>query len=166
MRHSIGVGLLVFALALSVLGSGGFSAAQLERGSAVAVVEDDSAYIGYDAEDQTIEDGETIALVEVTNRFAGSSFTVTVEEVVVEGEIEVTDVAAPDAIEVGETGTITGTVECDSEATGTVHLSISVEGTDVSATIDGDGDDRQFTIECEPSEDADENDENGDSDGN
>ena len=53
------------------IGSGAFSSAQMERGVNVSVVDDESAFVGYEtpSDEDVVSEGDKITLVEVQNRF-------------------------------------------------------------------------------------------------
>ena len=53
------------------IGSGAFSSAQMERGVNVSVVDDESAFVGYEtpSDEDVVSEGDKITLVEVRNRF-------------------------------------------------------------------------------------------------
>ncbi|MDZ7745789.1 MAG: hypothetical protein U5K28_04425 [Halobacteriales archaeon] len=51
-------------------GTFGFTSVSADRGVDISVVSDDEAFVGYQSSDKTVEDGERVKLVNVTNRFS------------------------------------------------------------------------------------------------
>jgi len=137
------------AVALLATGAFGFTNVSAERGVSVAVVDDESAFLGLpndpavtcEVADDT-ETGCTVALVDVTNQF---STALTDVSATADGGLSL---STPDDIGVGEAGTISGTVACDpdedEETTRTYDLAISVDGDGVSATKY----DKEVTVSC------------------
>ena len=159
------------------IGSGAFSSAEMERGVTVSVVEDDSAFVGYDnASDpkghKHVTDDGPIDLVTVENRFANevnlsvSKFSVTPESgdypdidpdsLKLSGkdespDDEPVDLGPGESVDLGpsESGTIRGTVVCNGNSErAAVAVTIRVEGGGVSAEVFGDTETRQFDIIC------------------
>ncbi|MBB6646628.1 hypothetical protein [Halobellus ruber] len=135
--------------ALSV-GTGAFSSASAERDVAVNVVDDEKAYVGYEEADKTIpadlrNDG-TVHLVTITNRFSRPISIVNVE--IGDSADKLTDVSYDDSsFEPGERAEITGEVEgLDHGESVEVEITVTVQGTGVTAQLFGDTETRRFTI--------------------
>ncbi|SNR30263.1 hypothetical protein SAMN06266787_1011063 [Halorubrum ezzemoulense] len=136
--------------AMSV-GTGAFSSMEAERGVSVDVVKDSRAFVGYKTpnDGSTVSEGDSITLVTVTNRF--------------NHDLSIAEV------EVGEGDDILGEVEYDSGDFGSgkeqsikapvsgidsdepvgIEVTVTVEGSGVTAQLFGDTETRRFTIERE-----------------
>jgi hypothetical protein len=138
--------LLAFAAALSLtFGTAGFSAAQMDRNLSVNVVPDEKAYVGYHSADQTVQSGESVHLVTVTNRLTQS---IEVTDVAIDSPtVEFSDVSKP-TLEPGEQGAVEGTATCAAGTSETVAVTITVVGADLRATIFGDTATRTFELTC------------------
>jgi hypothetical protein len=136
--------------AMSV-GTGAFSSMEAERGVEVNVVEDDEAFVGYEtpSDGTTVSNGDEITLVRVENRFDHDISIVDVE--VGEGENVLGEISYnPDETEI-ETGKdvaieapVTG-IPPDEDAD--IEITVTVEGSGVTAKLFGDTETRRFTIE-------------------
>ncbi len=146
-----GFGLLALALVVAVAGTGGFSSATADRGVAVDVADDASAYVGYDAaEPETVYGGNESALVTVTNRLPVS---VSITDVDVDApaglDVHVTDSGGE--IQPGAEATIVAAISCEETIEDAELLvTVSVDGDNVSVTLFGDGERRTVTVSCEP----------------
>jgi hypothetical protein len=146
--RTLSLALLLVASAGLVVGSSGFTNASADRSVSVQVVDDDHAFVGYDhqAHDQTVESGDEVTLVTVENRF---DHDVHVTDVVIEdGDGLVTITKTPGDIGSGDSGNIRGTVECDSDQSTDIALTVTVTGEAVTAQLFGDTETREFTITC------------------
>ncbi|MFW6265639.1 MAG: hypothetical protein ACOC2A_02570 [Halanaeroarchaeum sp.] len=142
---TLSVALAVVAVTGLAVGSVGFGSAAVERGVSVAVVDDDSAYIGYESADRTVTDGDRVEVVTVTNRLVDD---VSVTDVTVEsGAVTITDVSEP-TLGPGESAAIEGTVECTPGESETVAVSVTLAGEGVIAAIYGDTVTREFEVSC------------------
>lgn len=154
LLRSASVTLAVIAAAVLMFGTVGFGSTTADRGMSVAVVDDDNAYVGYETSDIEANASDEVSLVEITNRF-GSDTAVDVVNVTIDVDgvnasgIVIEPAHLPDSIGPGESGTVTGTVEqCSLGETGTVQVTVEVEGGDVKAEILGDPEQREFEINC------------------
>lgn len=139
--------LLVVASSVFVLGSSGFTGVSADRGISLEVVNNDErAYVGYHSSDQTVQDGQAVDLVTVTNRFSNDISVIDVS--VEDGNFTITDLTKPANIPPGESGTIRGLVECTPDETQVINLSVTVEENDVTAQLAGDVITRKFAISC------------------
>lgn len=102
-------------------GTGGVSSSVVERGMQGQVVDDESAYLGFEQTSETV-DGTTNLTVTVTNQFA-AGISLTSVEVTVENET--TDLGPLDA---GEAASVT---VADVDCNGTVAVEASGDGVDV-----------------------------------
>jgi plastocyanin len=142
----LSLALLLVASAGLVVGSSGFTNASADRSVSVQVVDDDRAFVGYQAHDRTVENGETVALVTVENRF---DHPVQVTDVEIEdGAITISNPMKPGPIHSGESRDIRGTVECTSGDSTDIELTVTVAGEAVTAQLSGDTETREFTLTC------------------
>ncbi|UWG46461.1 Uncharacterized protein HSRCO_0159 [Halanaeroarchaeum sp. HSR-CO] len=137
--------LAVVAVTGLLVGSIGFGSVAAERGVSVAVVDDDSAYVGYESSDTTVADGDRVAVVTVTNRLFDD---VSVTNVSVESEsVTFADLSEP-TLAPGEAAAIEGTVDCSPGDAETVEVTVTLEGEGVTAAIYGDTVTREFAVSC------------------
>lgn len=144
--------LAVVAVTVLVVGGAGFSQVSAERGLQVAVVSDDEALIGYDTPNkgETVTDGDTVTLVEVTNRVTSD---ISVEEVDVSGdeEIQVDTEDYPTDISPGDPAPVKAEITCentDTEVTDQLEVTVQVSGEAIEAQLYGET--RSFELSCEP----------------
>lgn len=143
--------LLIASMGL-VSGSFGFTSVSAERGVSVQVVDDESAFVGYQSSDLTVRDSETIDLVTVTNRFADN---IDVMDVTIsDGSFTISDPTMPTAISPGERGTIQATVDCIPHETQEIEVTVTVNGSGVTAQLFGDTETREFTLTCASEEET------------
>lgn len=146
--RTLSIVLALLAATGLLVGSMGVTSVHADRGVSVAVVDDDSAYVGYESSDMTVADGDRVDLVTVTNRFFGP---VSVTDVAVAADgVAFENLSAP-SLDSGEQAVIAGTVDCEGATTATVEITVTVEGQNVMATIYGDTITREFDVTCEPS---------------
>jgi hypothetical protein len=139
------------AATMLVTGSFGFTSVSAERGVSVNVVEDNQAYIDYHAKDLSVENGDRVELVTLQNQLGGE--VELVDYSIDNGPLSIENVSGLDTVSPGSNGTISGTVHCTQETTGTVGVTVKLSGSGVSAEISGET--REFDIRCEePSSDA------------
>jgi hypothetical protein len=132
-------------------GTGAFSSMEAERGVEVNVVDDDVAYVGYSESDKTIpsnlkNDG-SLHLVTITNRFSEE---IRITDVSIDDDDTgvVADVSYDPVIETGHAEDIVGHVEgLAPDDSVDVEITVTVEGTGVTAQLFGDTETRRFTIE-------------------
>jgi plastocyanin len=145
--RTLSLALLLVASAGLVVGSSGFTNASADRSVSVQVVDDDHAFVGYQAHDRTVDSGDTVTLVTVENRF---DHDVHVTDVVIEdGDRLVTITKTPGEIGSGDSGNIRGTVACNSDQRTDIALTVTVTGEAVTAQLFGDTETREFTITCD-----------------
>ena len=138
--------LLLVSITGIMVGSGGFTTVSGERGTSIDVVNDESAYVGYQSSDLTVQNGKTTDLVTITNRAPDN---IDVTNITIEdGDFTITDPTTPTDISPGENGTIGGTVVCTPSKTQAIKLSVTVTGSDVTAQLAGDTTTRKFTLTC------------------
>lgn len=152
MRKRASIVLFAFAVLLGTVGTGAFSTTEAERGVNVTVVDDEEAYVGYDPVEVNATDGETVALVTVANRF---HIPIDVTEVTVteppDGNlsVNVSSLEQPAAIGTGEADDVVGTIECDGPVDeAPIGVTVTVNGTGVSATLFGESEHRTVTVSC------------------
>lgn len=138
--------LLLVSITGIMVGSGGFTTVSGERGASIDIVNDESAYVGYQSSDLTVQNGKTIDLVIITNRAPDN---IDVTDITIEdGDFTITDPTTPTDISPGENGTIRGTAVCTPSETQAIRLSVTVNGSDVTAQLAGDTKTRNFTLTC------------------
>ena len=134
--------------AMSV-GTGAFSSMEAERGVSVDVVNDDEAFVGYETPNDgtTVSNGDVITLVRVKNRFDHEVTIIKIE--VRSGEDVLGEISYdPDkTIGIGEDVAIkapmTGIAPGEDAH---IEITITVEGSGVTARLFGDTETRRFTI--------------------
>ena len=159
--------------AMSV-GTGAFSSMEAERGVSVDVVDDDKAFVGYETpNDAPVSNGDEITLVRVENRF---NHDVSIVDVNVEERADVLGEISfyQDEKKIKEDVPIIGSggdVEIkapvnwnQSDEEADIEITITVEGSGVTAKLFGDMETREFTIERENEADDDSDDNDDDSD--
>lgn len=169
--RTIGLGLLVAALACSVVATGGFASATVDRGIQTEKVPDTRAYVGYDSpEEIRIEFSEnasevngsdtnetdgntdttrTVTLVTVTNRF-DTSVDVTSVDVDAPDDLDVTVTSTPTDISPGNSGEIVAELDCEgSFEDEPLSVAVTIGGGTVGADISGDEADRTVSITCD-----------------
>lgn len=152
-RKTASVVLAVVALSGLLVGSAGFGSASAERGVSVAVVDDDSAYVGYESSDLTVNDGDRVPIVTVSNRLFDD---VVVTDVTVSSEsVTFANLSHP-TLAPGESAVIEGTVDCQPGDAETVEVTVTLEGAGVIASIYGDTVTREFDVTCEETTSTDE----------
>jgi uncharacterized membrane protein len=146
--------LVVLAISL-VVSSGSFSAVSADRGVAITVADDDSAFLGFTSEVPVLDNGrhDETPLATLQNRFGGP---LTDVEVTISGDDKPSptllpqstpDVDVPDTIEPGDSGTIEADIQCSNvEGDGStedwqLHISASSDTATVDLT-------RPVTVEC------------------
>lgn len=143
---AVGLLLLVASVGIVLSGSGAFSVTEAERSVTVAVVDDDSAYVGYDSRSRvevnvTKEVDEE--LVTITNRFHTP-----IRVTDVETGNPFIEVSLPLELGVGDSGVIRLT-DCDESLDNEpVHVTVVVKGSGVEATVFGDSATRTVVVNC------------------
>ncbi len=147
----LSIGLAVAAGLLLVSGSLGFSSTTADRAISVDVADDESAFIGYNTTDKSeIESGETIEIVDISNRFAQEVEVTDVGIVTDDNDIQFGPPEYP-TISSGEAGRVRADVtSCRPAAEAEVTATVTVTGDTVSATVEGDSEtiERSFTVTC------------------
>jgi len=145
--------LAVTALAVSAVGTGGFSTTTADRGVTVDVVGDENAYMALEYKDKTVSEG-THSLVTATNQFAQDvSFTISanVEQSHTNLSVSVNGDISDENISPGDSTDLDVTLDCTNNETADRSATVSF-----SATADGDGvfattSERRsvtYTVEC------------------
>ncbi|EMA60050.1 hypothetical protein [Halorubrum kocurii] len=162
--RALAVGLFAVGLVVALVGTGGFTSATADRGVAVATVEDDRAYVGYDSPDDLAVDtdgdavngsdvngSDPVALVAVTNRF---DIEVAVTEVSIAekpDDLNVTVRSPPSAVSPGESGSeaVVAELECeDTFEAEPLSVTVRLRGEDVEAVVFGDTENRTISVSC------------------
>jgi hypothetical protein len=138
--------LLLVSITGIMVGSGGFTTVSADRDVSISVENDKSAYVGYQSDKLSPENGTTIELVTIENRLSDdiNIINITIED----GNFNISNTTTPTDISPGETGTIQGTVRCTPNESQLIKLSVTVSGSDVTAQLAGDTTTRNFKIEC------------------
>jgi hypothetical protein len=163
MSRRVALVVLAFAaVALFATGAFGFTSVSAERGVSVAVVDDESAFLGLPndpAVDCTVggspeEDCKELELLTVTNQFSTGLTALSVAPAESEASVEDLAVSADvdDAtpLQPGDAVTITGDVDCAAGETVTAELTITVAGDGVEATKY----DKEVRVDCERSDEV------------
>ncbi|WP_241659135.1 hypothetical protein [Halorubrum salsamenti] len=138
---------LAFAAGIGLIfGTAGFTAMEADRGVAVNVTDDRSAYLGYEPLTDEVHDGESTAVVEYRNRFDGDldEFDVSVTAPEATG-VTVTDVDAPDSLSMGNASRVAVTLDCAREREVDLLFEADGSGDGVSVSLD-----RTHTVTCVP----------------
>jgi len=143
--------MIVLAISLLV-GTGSFSAVSADRGVAITVADDDSAFLGFTSEAPVLDNGRhnETTLATIHNRFDGR---LTDVEVTISGDdnqspqVKSGSDIKPSTLESGESGDIEADVQCsNSGGDGStedwqLEISASSDGASVDLT-------RTVTVEC------------------
>ena len=154
MFRRIAVVLFALALLVTVSGTGAYSAASTDRGLTVDVVDDDEAYVGFESTTvyatNTTNQTTTVTLATVTNRFS-SPVELTDVDVDAHPTLEIGLIEDSGTIGSGESLAIRAEIRCgETLISSDVAVSVSLEGEDVAAALDGDTETRTATVSCSP----------------
>jgi hypothetical protein len=142
---AVGLVLILASLGVGLSGSDAFGVTATDRSMTLGVVDDDTAYVGYDSPDRldvNVTTGVDETLVTVTNRFSSP---IRVTDVETDSRL---DVSLPSELGVGETGSI-HLIDCDvSLDDEPVHVTVFVDGVDVEATVFGETATRTVVLDC------------------
>ncbi|MFD1599660.1 hypothetical protein [Halobellus rarus] len=139
---------LAFTAAVGlVFGTAGFTAVNADRGLAVNVTDDDSAYLGYEPLADEVRDDESTAVVEYHNQFGQDldTFGVNVSIVNAESGATIESVDAPDRLGGGAADTVDVTLDCPTEEDVTLLFEADGGGGGVSVSLD-----RVHAVTCLP----------------
>lgn len=156
--------LVAAALVCSVVGTGGFASATVDRSIAADETADGRAFVGYDSPDEirvefnetanetngtdANDTTETVALVTVTNRF-DASVDVTSIDVDAPDGLAVAVESTPAELSPGESGEVVAEVDCErSFEDRELAVGLEIDGPAVSAEISGDEADRTVSVTC------------------
>lgn len=162
--RTLALGLFAVGLLLTLVGTGGFTSATTDRGVAVATVEDERAYVGYDSPDEiTVDTGEnatngsnvsqseTVTLVNVTNRL---DVELNVTEIGIDEKpdgLNVTVRSPPSAVSPSGSGSeaVKADLECeDTFEAEPLSVTAHLRGEDVKAVLFGDTESRTVSVTC------------------
>lgn len=152
-RTVVGAALLGGAGLLGLRETGAFSATTGERPFSVGTAADDSAFLAIKPGDPENRDelavsgtdGETVPVLTLTNNSGSALDTVTVTSTPVgTPSVDLSRIDTPHRIPAGGTGTVTAQLDCSSESTDDVLLSIVAEGDSGSVTAE-----RTVSVECQ-----------------
>ena len=153
MLRRVAVLLLGLAVIAAVVGTQAPTAVDAERGVSVTVVDDDEAYVGYEARSVTVTNTTTqtatATLVTVENRFP-SSVEVTDVSVDTSSALHIDVLDDTGSITPGESASIRAEIRCDRTVDDSVPVSVTLEGEGVQATLDGATDTRRVSVDCAP----------------
>lgn len=130
-----------------IFGTAGFTAMDADRGLAVNVTDDESAYLGYSPLTDTVRDGESTDVVEYRNRFGGdlTEFDVTVSIADPDSEASLTGDGSPGSIPRWTAGRVAVTLACDAERDVDLLFEATASGAGASVSLD-----RTHTVTCVP----------------
>ena len=140
---------LAFTAAVGlVFGTAGFTAMEADRGFAVNVTNDTSAYLGYAPLADEVHDGEPTSVVEYRNQF-GSDLDEFDIDVAVEDsgstEVAIESVGTPSSLDQGAAGTVDVTLRCPERELVPLAFEVDGNGGGVSVSLD-----RVHTVTCVP----------------
>lgn len=159
--RTAGAVLVAVAVALALVGSGGFTASSADRAVAAETVGDDRALVGYDSPDEigiesagnetNTTDGngtEEATLVVITNRFE-TTIDVTDIDVDAPDGLDVDIESRPGSVSPDESAAVVATLSCE-ESFEDERLSVTVDIVldDVSVEIPGDTQTRSASVTC------------------
>ncbi|OYR42471.1 hypothetical protein DJ82_02480 [Halorubrum sp. Ib24] len=140
---------LVLAAAVGlVFGTVGFSAMEADRGLAVNVTDDASAYLGYEPLADEVRDGESAAVVEYRNRFGGDLGEFDVDVSIADpGATDATieSVEPPSSLERGSAAAVDVTLRCPEREAVPLAFDVDANGGGVGVSLD-----RTHTVTCVP----------------
>jgi len=142
---------LVLALAAAaglVFGTAGLTAMEADRGVAVNVTDDASAYLGYEPVADEVRDGESAPVVEYRNRFGSDLGEFDVDVSI--GDPGATDatiesVDPPSSLERGSAAAVDVTLRCQERESVPLLFEVDANGGGVSVSLD-----RTHTVTCVP----------------
>ena len=144
MRNRFGLVLTVLGVVLLVTSSVGVTTVALERPVEIAVVEDDSAMVGFESYEPTAGN-DSVDLLTVTNR---AETALSVHEIELRGTNSSIDSdPVNETIEPGESTTIRGEITCENgkyndQTTVPVDSTLTGDGVTIERTID-------LTVACD-----------------
>jgi len=140
---------LAFTAAVGLIfGTAGFTAMEADRGLAVNVTNDTSAYLGYEPLTDEIHDGEPALVVEYHNQFDSDLDEFDVDVSIAEGsstEAEIVAAETPSSLEKGSAAPVTVTLQCSEEEPVPLLFDADGSGGGVSVSLD-----RTHTVTCVP----------------
>ncbi|OYR49501.1 hypothetical protein DJ73_17665 [Halorubrum sp. Ea1] len=140
---------LVLAAAVGlVIGTVGFTAMEADRGLAVNVTDDASAYLGYEPLADEVRDGESVPVVEYRNRFGGDLGQFDVDVSIADpGATDATieSVEPPSSLERGSAAAVDVTLRCPEREAVPLAFEADANGGGVSVSLD-----RTHTVTCVP----------------
>lgn len=149
MLRRISIVLLAVGILIGITATGGFSTTVADRDMTVSVVEDENAYVGYNSPSAlNVSNGDQMTLVTVSARLDTA---IDVTDVSVDSPTNLTvDIGPyPTDIGPGDSGAITASISCSSNVTAKpLRVTITVSGSDVSATVFGGTETRRMTVDC------------------
>jgi hypothetical protein len=156
MHRRVWLLVAAFAALSLALGTGGFSAAELDRGVSVSVSDPGNAIVSlydpgapnppmwvpdqYHAEPTVTGSDDTVPVVVVYNRFEGTDLTVDVEQ---QDGITLTG-ATETEVAVGQHAPVTGSIDCVGGESN-LGLNVTADGDSMQASIEFD-----VTVDCRP----------------
>lgn len=115
--------------------TGAFDSVAGSRPFDVATSEDDSALLGVDIKDPAGQSGQTVTLLELTNRFDEPFESIDAEVVSAGGGVTLRNVGTPGYLSPGSSAPITAELSCSTDTQGTVDVAITVSGPDQSVDL-------------------------------
>ena len=140
---------LAFTAAVGlVFGTAGFTAMEADRGLAVNVTDDESAYLGYETVTDTVRDGEPTEVVEYRNQFGSDLDEFDVDVSIADpGSTEATveSVEPPPSLEEGAATAVDVTLRCPERERVPLRFEFDGSGGGTSVSFD-----RVHTVTCAP----------------
>lgn len=138
---------LAFTAAVGLIfGTAGFSAMSADRGLAVNVTDDDSAYLGYEPTANETDGGESTAVVEYRNQFGNDLHEFDVDVSIVNSgntDASIESTSTPGELGKGNASSVFVTLTCSTG--GDVELLFEADGTGGGASVSLD---RTHTVTC------------------
>lgn len=138
---------LTAALGL-IFGTAGFTAMEADRGLAVNVTDDESAYLAYDPLTDGVHDGESTPVVEYRNQFGVDLREFDADVSIADPEstdAAIESVETPSSLDGGSAAPVTVSLSCAEEESVALSFRADVSGGGVSVSLD-----RTHTVTCVP----------------
>ncbi|MDB2260368.1 hypothetical protein DJ83_10375 [Halorubrum ezzemoulense] len=140
---------LAFTAAVGlVFGTAGFTAMEAERGLAVTVTNDTSAYLGYAPLSDEVHDGESMSVVEYRNQLGNDLDEFDVDVSIADPEstdAAIESVETPSSLEAGTASVVNVTLRCPEEDTVRLSFETDASGDGLSVSLN-----RIHTVTCIP----------------
>lgn len=145
--HHVSLALALFAIIAFVIGTGGYSSMETERGVNLDVVNDEKANLGV-SDENTVKTNGTVLLI-LTNRF-GAELTITVQATESNDYLNISIINIPFKLDRGASAPVTAMVHCSKAVNGVpVVVHITASNSDVRISMN-----RTVRVSCTPKQEA------------